>query len=377
MDITKIKLENRKDFILYFLIAFSTFLIVYIMFYIIDFYSHNNILSKTPTNINRSQDKLAPNELGDTIGGILNPIIAFCASILTFLAFYIQYKANKEQRAIYNKNLLKEKQEKDDNHHVNLEIFKTLILSTVDHYEICNAAIIDYCENEKTDPLSVHTLGLTPSSSYSIFKSLDFKDMYSSIVFNFRESDYAWEREFIEVLNTIDFFEHTLTQLSSDINSYNTRKENKFNQILIHISEEVEKLFTDPQLNHSKILENYTAIFNNNNRHFAPDRQFTNPDLHLLYDNLLPFVMESLSVSKHDINKFSYQKILKNLEHQYIMLDTAKILAENFASDLEKKANENFELSKNFTEVRIFLDKIYNRLREVSNHSDSKLYIKK
>jgi hypothetical protein len=34
--------------------------------------------------------------IGDTIGGIMNPFIAIIASILTFMAFYIQYKANQE-----------------------------------------------------------------------------------------------------------------------------------------------------------------------------------------------------------------------------------------------------------------------------------------
>src|SRR5690606_15126962 len=36
--------------------------------------------------------------IGDTINGIAGPFIALLAAILTFLAFYIQYKANSEQR---------------------------------------------------------------------------------------------------------------------------------------------------------------------------------------------------------------------------------------------------------------------------------------
>ncbi|MEO5912533.1 MAG: putative phage abortive infection protein [Pelobium sp.] len=42
-------------------------------------------------------------EIGDTIGGILGPTIGFFAAILTFLAFYIQYQANKEQRIQFEK----------------------------------------------------------------------------------------------------------------------------------------------------------------------------------------------------------------------------------------------------------------------------------
>ncbi|UPT71564.1 MAG: putative phage abortive infection protein [Flavobacterium sp. JAD_PAG50586_2] len=36
--------------------------------------------------------------IGDTVGGILNPIFAVPATILTFLAFWVQYKANEQQK---------------------------------------------------------------------------------------------------------------------------------------------------------------------------------------------------------------------------------------------------------------------------------------
>jgi hypothetical protein len=36
--------------------------------------------------------------IGDTVGGILNPIFAVPATLLTFLAFWVQYKANQQQQ---------------------------------------------------------------------------------------------------------------------------------------------------------------------------------------------------------------------------------------------------------------------------------------
>ena len=38
-------------------------------------------------------------QIGDTIGGTMGPFIAIAASILTFLAFWVQYKANQQQRS--------------------------------------------------------------------------------------------------------------------------------------------------------------------------------------------------------------------------------------------------------------------------------------
>lgn len=37
-------------------------------------------------------------QIGDTIGGIMGPFVAIAASILTFIAFWVQFKANIQQR---------------------------------------------------------------------------------------------------------------------------------------------------------------------------------------------------------------------------------------------------------------------------------------
>ncbi len=47
--------------------------------------------------------------VGDTINGIAGPFIALLASILTFLAFYVQYKANIQQRDQFTTSLNEQK----------------------------------------------------------------------------------------------------------------------------------------------------------------------------------------------------------------------------------------------------------------------------
>lgn len=37
-------------------------------------------------------------QIGDTIGGIMGPFVAIAAAGLTFIAFWVQYKANIQQR---------------------------------------------------------------------------------------------------------------------------------------------------------------------------------------------------------------------------------------------------------------------------------------
>ena len=43
-------------------------------------------------------DFTATGQIGDTIGGIMGPFIAIAAAILTFFAFWVQFKANEQQK---------------------------------------------------------------------------------------------------------------------------------------------------------------------------------------------------------------------------------------------------------------------------------------
>ena len=61
-----------------------------------------SIFTKSNTN---GIDFTETGPIGDTIGGIMNPFIAIAGVFLTFLAFYIQYKANKQQRNLFRQEL--------------------------------------------------------------------------------------------------------------------------------------------------------------------------------------------------------------------------------------------------------------------------------
>lgn len=55
--------------------------------------------------------------IGDTIGGLMNPFISISAAIITGLAFYVQFQANKQQKLIFEKELEYEKNKRrEDNY---------------------------------------------------------------------------------------------------------------------------------------------------------------------------------------------------------------------------------------------------------------------
>lgn len=92
-----------------------------------DIFAHNSLENKMliPAVVDSTSLTFNPNvtgPIGDTFGGMLGPIIAILAAFLTFLAFWIQYKANIQQE-----NYIKQQRFEDtffrllDHHKKNVE----------------------------------------------------------------------------------------------------------------------------------------------------------------------------------------------------------------------------------------------------------------
>lgn len=97
-------MDKKKKVGRYFInlcVVISILLIAYCVIYIFNYYTTNDILLHYPRNSKSGlkDHSLTPNEIGDSIGGVLNPLIGLIASILTFLAFYMQKRANDDIQA--------------------------------------------------------------------------------------------------------------------------------------------------------------------------------------------------------------------------------------------------------------------------------------
>lgn len=101
--------SNQLDWKIYFLLvlAFATIVLAFISPFIL-----------TRPSVNQDFDFSTSGQIGDTIGGLMNPFIALAGVIVTGLAFYIQYKANQQQRELFLKEQAENKrqlQEQIDN----------------------------------------------------------------------------------------------------------------------------------------------------------------------------------------------------------------------------------------------------------------------
>lgn len=83
-------------------------------------------------------------QIGDTLGGIMGPVIAIVAAALTFLAFWVQFQANQEQRKEIagNKEEIAKQQEK-----YLLDKFENALMTKMNFYQE-TVKSLRYCNKE-------------------------------------------------------------------------------------------------------------------------------------------------------------------------------------------------------------------------------------
>ena len=73
------------------------------------------LLGLTSKSFHSMLDYSSTGQIGDTIGGITAPFIGVSAAILTFLAFFMQFKANEKHNRQFNEQSLEKEREKHEN----------------------------------------------------------------------------------------------------------------------------------------------------------------------------------------------------------------------------------------------------------------------
>lgn len=134
--------------------------------------------------------------IGDTLGGIMNPFIAIAGVIVTYLAFYMQYKANQYQREQFEIQLTNEKEK----FRQELDLQKEQFLKNQfenQYYEMlrihrenvndlsCRYINIDFKNFEQSYPKSVEIKGIKTFP----FLLTEFEVCFKLVIENFNEAN--------------------------------------------------------------------------------------------------------------------------------------------------------------------------------------------
>lgn len=204
--------------------------------------------------------------IGDMLGGIMNPFIAVGGILLTFLAFYMQIKANQIQITQFNQGIENEKKitlrEEKKSSYYNLSLLNIDLTEIVSDINQKTERIKEYLDLEKQDNLNTNYLYRTPSKRYTRILETDRIQIYKGYLF-FISQEEKWLENYSKLYNVLEF----LPELFSTIYSM---QENHSRDIF------EKKMILRDELN--TLMDQSSALINN---HHADDpaNYLTHPEV--------------------------------------------------------------------------------------------------
>lgn len=122
-------------------------------------------------------------QIGDTIGGLMNPFIAIAGVIAAFLAFWMQKQANDiivnqfNDKMAYDDNLEKIKKDRI------VELMISDVKFVQKDIEVRTNAIITFLNEIKDNPFQTRVLIRTPVSSYIRMGKVNRESLFDALVF--------------------------------------------------------------------------------------------------------------------------------------------------------------------------------------------------
>lgn len=196
--------------------------------------------------------------IGDTIGGIMNPFIALVGILLTFLAFYMQIKANQIQKQLFLDGLAAEKKKETDLEKKDA-LYKLSLLTTdleIILTDIGGKAgkIKKFFEDEKSKPYDANLLFRTPSKKYTRILDLDRLSIFKGFKL-FLSEDEKWIKAFNNLYNTLDYlpmFFDEVYKIYDNHSRVKLEKKTLVTNSLVEFNNMGSKLLTDYKIEHNE-----------------------------------------------------------------------------------------------------------------------------
>tara|TARA_R110002051_G_scaffold7053_3_gene33257 strand:- start:6146 stop:7294 length:1149 start_codon:yes stop_codon:yes gene_type:complete len=195
-------------------------------------------------------------QVGDTIGGIMNPFIALVGILLTFLAFYMQIKANQIQKQLFLDGLRAEKEKDEELERKDAEYKLSLLVSDLEiiQKDISDKAqkIKDFFEAERNKPFDANLLFRTAMNRYTRILDLDRLSIYKGFKL-FLSANKQWLKSFNRLYSALDYLPQFFEQVYT---IYDNHAKTKFDKKQV-VTKDLRKLIDDG----SELLTDYKTKF--------------------------------------------------------------------------------------------------------------------
>ena len=309
-------------------------------------------------------DFSATGQIGDTIGGIMNPFVAIAGVILTFVAFYIQYKANKEQReqffmALDETSLQEELKCRDI-----LQLFQSDTTNTFEVVEKQCASIKEFIDKIRVDPCSEPLEWTIVFSKITKYQTIDRSILLHGFDLYVEDSNSSLFREVYNILDDIhertekvfknyyssndlffDRWKKDAFQLCADLVNSAYEYANVMHdsvQAYASIREEASSLFEGGVLNvgfMGKMIDNEASIFT------------------ILYNSDYAF-HDSDMITLCQERKRKYREVFEKLRNKIFEI---KIQNSKFASNM---ANEVIEIYESLEKLKEINERLKTKLEQ-------------
>lgn len=167
-------------------------------------------------------------QIGDTIGGLMNPFIAIAGVITTFLAFLMQVEANNIQKEQLLKEMKKEKEKEKLDSFYHLRILKIDLENIITHIDENLGYIENLIEVRKKDFYIGYPLFRTSNKIYKRIFDIPRQFIYRVFELFVSPIENNWTVKFNELYNSIDFISDAFDNIYDIVNYhekdiYNTK----------------------------------------------------------------------------------------------------------------------------------------------------------
>jgi hypothetical protein len=174
-------------------------------------------------------------QIGDTIGGIMGPIVSIAGVFMTFIAFLMQVNANRIQSNQLKKTLdLKLLENKIDSRK-DLQLMCIDANIMIDNIKtICNEIEI-FCNLTNENPTGVIPFHYVSTKTYERYVSIDRNYVYNAFASFMPLEDY--NKDFRDIYSLMDFYSDGLNMVYSSIFK-------PYNDDVAKIKEDIPSLFS-------------------------------------------------------------------------------------------------------------------------------------